>query len=789
MVASTKKKNREEKDSDRIVNRCQCNRIKLSSNKIWQYVIPIQFEASKCIYNQALYCQRTWYSRILPIILKYYCTHLFVYRNEFSTQDKLTLFKFAIWKKDFVAIGKLLTLIRPSETDDFCEPIRKLYDMQPFISENDLDNIEKEYSKCFVVSRNDNYNKISYYYDQLSEFGNDFSIKDKLLLLNIAIRKKDIVKIGLILAHIHQDEEDDDFCETIQNLYRNYNNNDLNRIEDEYSKWLIKKNDSKIKNFNSFYNLQSVVDIINKIKPVNFKDSHGDMKDFVCLLRKSFVIKINNQRITGENKQRSRTMVGTKSQRQKKAAIKALKKAQKRTKKNDDNNEILTKPHLIPSSYIDITVVEQYIAKQFEADYKKKLFLRDNDDELDETVIINQHEMLGSQVLQQTLKKLDDAYDSYFKGEKANPPQYLKKNHYNLIFQKTSMKIITRVDKRGNDARDARLSLGLKMKKDVKRKYPESEGYLLFKVPDNIKEDIQEIEITPTNDKRYVKISFKYNKNVPIVVPISIPALDQKANRKMDNIKIKDKIVNKIMAIDVGVNCLAVCVCFGLDHPILYDGAFIKYINRYYKNKITGEQSRLIKRHNKYTSKYIDDLWGRRERKIRNQLERITTNIMMMCKSNDITEIIIGYNENWKNGVKLGRTMNDVFYKIPFRKFIKMMFYKGRNNGIKVKECNESYTSKCDALNLEEIGFHKIYSGERRPRTIRGKKKETRIKGCRGLFQSALGVLINADVNGAINIMRKGTRDRPELLEAVEDRIRRINYGQVCNPIRRQYNF
>ena len=72
----------------------------------------------------------------------------------------------------------------------------------------------------------------------------------------------------------------------------------------------------------------------------------------------------------------------------------------------------------------------------------------------------------------------------------------------------------------------------------------------------------------------------------------------------------------------------------------------------------------------------------------------------------------------------------------------------------------ESYTSKCDSLALESIENHEIYLSKR-------------IK--RGLFQSSVGKLINADINGALNIMRKVVDD--SLVKEI------INRGLVFNPM------
>ena len=102
--------------------------------------------------------------------------------------------------------------------------------------------------------------------------------------------------------------------------------------------------------------------------------------------------------------------------------------------------------------------------------------------------------------------------------------------------------------------------------------------------------------------------------------------------------------------------------------------------------------------------------------------------------------IIVGYNTNWKKEVNMGKKNNRKFYQIPYCRLLNKLKDKMTQLGIKVEINEESYTSKCDGLSLEEVCKHQTYLGKR-------------IK--RGLFSSGTHKLLNADLNGAINIMRK----------------------------------
>ena len=100
----------------------------------------------------------------------------------------------------------------------------------------------------------------------------------------------------------------------------------------------------------------------------------------------------------------------------------------------------------------------------------------------------------------------------------------------------------------------------------------------------------------------------------------------------------------------------------------------------------------------------------------------------------------IELNKNWKNSISLSKTVNQNFVGIPFYRMLNMLAYKCKRLGINFVLQEESYTSKCDALAFESIEKHETYKG-------------SRIK--RGLFKSSVGKLINADINGALNILRK----------------------------------
>ena len=108
--------------------------------------------------------------------------------------------------------------------------------------------------------------------------------------------------------------------------------------------------------------------------------------------------------------------------------------------------------------------------------------------------------------------------------------------------------------------------------------------------------------------------------------------------------------------------------------------------------------------------------------------------------SNEIGNIVVGYNKGWKDSINIGKRNNQTFVQISFDRFIEYLKYKCKMVGINIIIHEESYTSKCDALALEDVKQHETYLSKR-------------VK--RRLFQSSIGKVINADVNGLLNILRK----------------------------------
>lgn len=197
---------------------------------------------------------------------------------------------------------------------------------------------------------------------------------------------------------------------------------------------------------------------------------------------------------------------------------------------------------------------------------------------------------------------------------------------------------------------------------------------------------------------------------------------------------------------DIGIDNLITLMDNNGDRPLIVDGKKLKSINQYFNKKIAHLTSQLQKGHVKplVTSKQIQNLYLKRNNIIKDYMSKAAIEVIRYCLENNIEILVIGENKGWKSEVHLSKSTNQKFCYIPHNSLKQQIKYRCERLGIKIIFREESYTSKCSLLDLDEIPNY----GEKEIK-FSGK----RVK--RGLYQSSDGTLINADVNGAGNILRK----------------------------------
>ena len=215
---------------------------------------------------------------------------------------------------------------------------------------------------------------------------------------------------------------------------------------------------------------------------------------------------------------------------------------------------------------------------------------------------------------------------------------------------------------------------------------------------------------------------------------------------------------DNVLSIDLGMNNICSCISNVGITPFIVNGRIMKSFNQWYNKKRAKLMGYIG---DKGISRKLRWLNNRRNFWIEDKMHKISRYIVDFCKDNNIGSVVVGLNKGWKQGINLGKKINQKFVEIPFSKLIDKITYKGKLIGIDVQTNEESYTSKIDHLALEPLKKQEVYLGKR-------------IK--RGLFQSSVGKLLNADINGAIGIGRKVFGD--SYVSGI------TNSGLAFNPVR-----
>ena len=198
----------------------------------------------------------------------------------------------------------------------------------------------------------------------------------------------------------------------------------------------------------------------------------------------------------------------------------------------------------------------------------------------------------------------------------------------------------------------------------------------------------------------------------------------------------------KVMGIDLGVNNLLAAAWDSEDRPVIINGKPLKSINQYY-NKAKAHMQKEAKVYNgKNRTKRMNKLTAKRNRKIKDYMHKASRKIVDMAVSSGVGLIVIGTNHGWKQEVHMGNITNQNFVSIPYKTLTDMISYKARLEGIEVKTVRESYTSGTSYLD-----------GEKPDRAHYDKARRVE----RGLFKSNTGILINADVNAAYQMIKLGS--------------------------------
>ena len=230
---------------------------------------------------------------------------------------------------------------------------------------------------------------------------------------------------------------------------------------------------------------------------------------------------------------------------------------------------------------------------------------------------------------------------------------------------------------------------------------------------------IKEITIKPKYDGKYIEVIHTYvHEEEPII---------------------DFKLKTETMAIDFGYNNLAMCALSNGNH-LLIDGLKLKSMNQNYHKKIAILSS--LRPSQTILTRRMIQVMEKRNHQMDYGIHKAAKLIIEHALKQQVKEIILGYNEGFKD-INLSNVYNQWSKSIPIARLRDRILTIAKEVGILTKVINEAYTSRASYIDQDEIR-NDTFSGER-------------IK--RGLYKSYHHILINADLNAALNILRKGNPD------------------------------
>ncbi len=352
--------------------------------------------------------------------------------------------------------------------------------------------------------------------------------------------------------------------------------------------------------------------------------------------------------------------------------------------------------------------------------------------------------LLQAGVSQQILKVVDRSFRSFFNllkkakhGEyrfhDVRIPHYLDKNDYFPLILSTNAIVI----------KDGYIQVP--MSREFQRLHPDLER-IRIPFPSRLEgKTVKEVRILPVEKARFFKIQFVYE-----VSEEPHPTLSP----------------DKALAIDLGLDNLATCVNSTDGSSFIIDGKKLKSMNHQYNARMAKLQS-ILDQQKLSRSEQMARITMNRNNQLRDYMMKSARYIVNYCLTNEISTIVTGYNPDWKNGSNIGKRNNQNFVQIPHGQLRNQLENLCERYGLKYVEQEESYTSKASFLDDDDIP---VWNGTHQEVKFSGK----RVK--RGLYRASNSKMLNADVNGAANILRKSNHRFSDG--------ERVARGLLANPLR-----
>ena len=331
------------------------------------------------------------------------------------------------------------------------------------------------------------------------------------------------------------------------------------------------------------------------------------------------------------------------------------------------------------------------------------------------------YKALNSNMAQQILKEVDGSFKSFFsllklakQGKYAfkdcRLPHYLPKDGYTTL-------VIGFVRLKGN-------KLILPFSNSFKKTHKAVEITI---PPMLLDKKVKEIRVIPKAKARFFEIQYIYEAEC--------------VQRNLNT--------NNALALDLGINNLVTAVSSN-GKSFIIDGKKLKSINRWFNKENARLQSIKDKQHyGKKSTSRQKAIARNRNNKVNDYMNKAARKVINYCIANDMGTLVVGYNETFQRGGHIGKRNNQNFVNIPYGQLRSKLEYLCRLNGIIFVKQEESYTSKSSFWDRDDIP---VYNADN-PREYQFSGKRIH----RGQYKTASGKIINADVNGALNIMRKSS--------------------------------
>ena len=349
----------------------------------------------------------------------------------------------------------------------------------------------------------------------------------------------------------------------------------------------------------------------------------------------------------------------------------------------------------------------------------------------------NQNEnyaLLTTDLSQQTLRLVDHDMKAFFKLLKAkNMGKYSFPVRLPRYKNKEGMMPFAVQGRSCRIQKDGKVAIGLT--EEFRTLYGIPYKRFFLTIPKNLSyvKQFKEMRFKPMHNGNEFKVEFVYEST------------------DVRNYELVSENANGYLSIDIGVDNLMACSLFsnGESHQFIIDGRHIKAINHRYnkeKARLQGEYSK-NKSINGMDTKRFRRISNARLNKIDDYFNKAVSYLMKVCKAYDVGTVVIGYNKGQKQEINNGKKNNQNFVCIPFHRLRSKLMYKCELCGITYVPQEESYTSQASCLDMDFIPTY----GEEGTKDVTFSGKRTK----RGLYRSSDGSLLNADINGSVNILRK----------------------------------